>query len=149
MRKSGLVAVLVAFGVALFPALAWADATYHTTRISLSSSSGGYGVVVNAHANGPVVYAHEQYQLRGATPGVSYQVTLHIYAFNTTCAGNPDANIDSAVLTTNAAGNANGDHFFVPADAAGLAGSSGVIWTMTPSDGGPVFTSGCEVVTLD
>ncbi len=149
MRKSGLVAVLVAFGVALLPTTAWADATYHTTRIALSSTSGGYGVVVNAHTNGPVVYAHEQYQLRGATPGINYQVTLHIFAFNTTCSGDPVANIDSALLTTNAAGNANGDHVFTPADAAGLAGSSGVIWTMTPSNGGPVFSSGCEVVTLD
>jgi hypothetical protein len=148
MRKSGLVAVLVAFGVALLPATARADATYHTTRISLSSTSGGYGVVVNAHINGPTVYAHEQYQLRGATPGVSYQVTLHIYVFQTSCSGAP-FDLPAAVLTTNGAGNANGDHVFAPADAAGLAGSSGIIWTMTPSDGGPVFSSGCEVVTLD
>lgn len=76
-------------------------------------------------------------------------MTLHIFAFNTTCSGDPAATIDSAVLTTNAAGNANGYQVFTPTDAAGLAGSSGVIWTMTPSGGGPVFSSGCEVVTLD
>ena len=148
MRKSGLIVVLVAFSVAVLPATAWADATYQTTRISLTSSSDGHGVVVNAHMNGPTVYAHEQYQLRGATPGVSYQVTLHIYAFQTACSG-PAFDLPAAVLRTNGAGNANGDHVFVPADAAGLAGSSGVIWTMTPSDGGSVFSSGCEVVTLD
>jgi hypothetical protein len=151
MRRSRrLAAVLVAFGVALLPATAWADATYHTTRISLTSSAGGYGVVVNAHANGPMVYAHEQYQLRGAMSDASYQVTLHIFAFNPTCAGGvPDAVIDSAVLTTNGVGNANGKHVFTPSDAAGLAGSSGVIWTMTPVGGGPILSSGCEVVTLD
>ena len=45
-------------------------------------------MVVNAHANGPNVYAHEIYTLRHAVPG-TYQVVLNIEATSLSCGGAP------------------------------------------------------------
>lgn len=155
MRRSLLFGAVVALVAALGPAPAQADATYHSAHIVLSpiaGTTGGSGFVENAHANGPNVYAHEQYQLRQATPGTAYQVTLHIYVGDTTCQGAADANLDSAQLTTNAAGNAAGSAVFTPLDLenSGLPRNMphGVIWTMTAGNG-TGYTSGCETIVLD
>lgn len=153
MRRSLLVGTAVALGVALAPAPALADGTYHSAHIVLSpitGTTGGSGFVENAHANGPNVYAHEQYQLRQATPGATYQVTLHIYVADPTCQGAADLALPTAQLTTNAAGNAAGSAVFTPADAAGLPKNvpHGIVWTMTAANG-TGYTSGCETVVLD
>ena len=153
MRRSQLVGTAAALGVALAPAPALADATYHSAHIVLSpiaGTPGGSGFVQNAHANGPNVYAHEQYQLRHASPGATYQVTLHIYVADTGCEGAADLALPTAQLTTNPAGNAAGSAVFTPTDAAGLPKNvpHGIIWTMTAADG-TGYTSGCETVVLD
>jgi hypothetical protein len=153
MRRSLLVGAVVALLAALWPAQAQADATYHSAHIVLSPIVGttdGSGFVENAHANGPNVAAHEQYQLQHATPGTTYQVTLHIYLGDKTCQGDPDLVLPSAQLITNAAGNAAGSAVFTPEDAAGLPKlvEHGVIWTMTAGDG-TGYTSGCETIVLD
>jgi hypothetical protein len=153
MRRSLLVGAVVALIAALSPAHAQADATYHSTHIVLSpitGTTGGSGFVENAHANGPNVYAHEQYGLRHATPGTTYQVVLHIYMGDTACQGAADLVLPSAELATNAAGNAAGSAVFTPEDAAGLPKGvpHGVIWTMTAANG-TGYTSGCETIVLD
>ncbi len=152
MRSSLLVAALVTLA-AVSAAPAMADGTYHSAHIELSpvtGTSGGSGFVQNAHANGPNVYAHEQYQLRHATPGTTYQVTLHVYLGDTSCQGAADAELPTAQLTTNVAGNAAGSKVFTPVDAAGLPKNvpHGIVWTMTGDDG-TSYTSGCETVVLD
>jgi hypothetical protein len=151
MRKSLLFAALVTMGAALSPTSAVADATYHSAHVALlptAGTNGGSGFVENAHANGPNIYAHEQYQLQHATPGTSYQVTLHISVLDPTCSS-AATDLPTVVLTTNAAGNAAGSAVFTPADAAGLPkGSHGIIWTMSAGPG-MSYTSGCETVVLD
>jgi hypothetical protein len=138
---------------AVSTAPAVADGTYHSAHILLAPAAGtsaGSGFVENAHANGPNVAAHEQYQLRGAMADTDYQVTLHLYLTSPTCTGAADFNLDSAVLTTNAAGNAAGKAVFTPTDAAPLPKGVplGVVWTVSA---GPTstYTSGCETVVLD
>ena len=58
--------------------------------------------------------------------------------------------LEAAVLTTNAVGNASGFHVFTPADAAALPKGVplGIIWTMS-AEGGTSYASGCESIVLD
>lgn len=153
MRRLFGVGSSLAALLAVSAAPAVADATYHSAHILLTPTAGtseGSGFVQNAHANGPNVYAHEQYQLRHADPGQSYQVTLHVYVGDPSCTGTADLDLATAVLTTNAAGNGSGSAVFTPTDAAGLPKNvpHGIIWTMTA---GPTrsYSSGCETVVLD
>ncbi len=152
MRRTLLIAVAIMVAAALSSTGAAADATYHSAHILLlpdAGTQGGTGVVENAHANGPNVYAHEQYQLRHAAPGTSFQVALHVYVGDPACGGAAIA-LPTAALRTNAAGNAAGSAVFTPADAAGLpkAVPHGIVWTMT-AESGVGYTSGCETVVLD
>lgn len=152
MRKSLLVAAVVTMGAALWPTSASADATYHSTHIALlptAGTTGGSGFVENIHPDGPNVYAHEQYVLRHAAPGTSYQVTLHIDVGDPTCRS-ASVDLPSAVLRTNTAGNAAGSKVFTPADAAGLPKGvpHGIVWTVSAGQGRS-YASGCERVVLD
>ena len=152
MRRTLLIAVAIVVAAALSSTGAAADATYHSAHIVLlpdAGTQGGTGFVENAHANGPNVYAHEQYQLRHAAPGTSFQVALHVYVGDPAC-GDAAIDLPSAVLRTNAAGNAAGSAVFTPADAAGLPKGvpHGIVWTMT-AESGVGYTSGCETVVLD
>jgi hypothetical protein len=153
MRRSLLlVTVAVMCATTLSPTGAAADATYHSAHIVLlpdAGTQGGSGFVENAHANGPNVYAHEQYQLRDAAPGTSYQVALHVYVGDPGC-GVAALDLPTAVLVTNAAGNAAGYAVFTPADAAGLPKGvpHGIVWTMSAGPGAG-YTSSCETVVLD
>jgi hypothetical protein len=152
MRRTLLLAVAVVVAAALSSTGASADATYHSAHILLqpdAGTQGGTGFVENAHANGPNVYAHEQYQLRHAAPGTAFQVALHVFVNDPDC-GDAAIDIPTAVLRTNAAGNAAGSAVFTPADAAGLPTGvpHGIVWTMT-AQSGTGYTSGCETVVLD
>jgi hypothetical protein len=104
--------------------------------------------VENIHANGPNVYAHEQYVVNGAQPGTSYQVVLMVFASNTTCSGN-SLTIPTAVINTNVAGNGNAYHVFTPADADGLRGLtvSGKWFLMDGNTA--VYATSCGVIHLD
>ena len=137
--------------LALAPS-ALADAVYHSAHIALNpvgSAPLRSGFVENAHANGPNVFAHEQYVLNGASPNTTYTVTIHIAgASDTTCAA-PFLNLDTATMTTNSAGNASALHTFAPADVGGLANSTvHAYWTI--STGGSVaYQTSCQTITLD
>src|SRR5829696_8976759 len=79
--RTGLVVIAAAAVLGLaFAGTAAADSAYHTERLALRGVAGapGGGMVVNIHANGPNVYAHEIYTLSHAVPG-TYQVVLSIY----------------------------------------------------------------------
>src|SRR5829696_2139426 len=129
MRKMLVLVAAAGVLVLAFNGTAAADSVYHTERLALSGVSGaaGGGMVVNAHANGPNVYAHEIYTLRHAVPG-TYQVVLNIFATSLSCDGTP-IEIETAE------------------DAEGLRGSTvSIRWTVS---GPATYATGCTVVTLD
>jgi len=107
------------------------------------------GFVENIHADGPNVYAHENYVVNGAAPNTSYQVMLSIWIPNQSCSGDPDLQIPTAVVETNGAGDGKAQHVFTPEDADGLRGLTvSAIWVLWADDS-PAYATGCEVVTLD
>lgn len=146
-----VIAIVTAITLALSTVIGVrADAVYHTQRIPLQAvgTETGTGFVVNAHANGPRILAHENYSLIGAEPNSAYQVSLRIYVGDPTCSSTPFV-VPSEVLHTNAAGNAQAKHVFVPADAAGLRGAThGIQWQLT-LDGTVAFETSCSAVALD
>jgi hypothetical protein len=123
------------------------DRVYHTARIPLLPVGGapGGGKVINIHANGPRVFAHEVYLLKHAAPG-TYKVGIHIFTTSQTCSGST-LDLTTATLRTNGVGNGRADHKFTPADASGLRGHTvSAIWTV---DGPAHYATHCSVVTLD
>jgi hypothetical protein len=141
----GLVAVTL--GAAVLAGAAAADAVYHSERLELAGLAGapGGGMVVNVHTNGPQVYAHEIYTLRGAVPG-TYQVILNVFPTSLDCTGTALA-IPTATLDTNARGNGQADVKLTPEDVAGSRGMTfSLSWTVT---GPATYVTGCTVVVLD
>ncbi|TMK36971.1 MAG: hypothetical protein E6G58_03095 [Actinobacteria bacterium] len=151
---SGRLASAVAMAVLVVwlgagPALA--DGTYHTSQYAFAAVNGASirsGFVENIHADGPNVYAHEQYVLNGGDPGTTYQVVLMIFPGDPTCSGTAIV-IPTASLRTNAAGNGTAYHVFTPEDAGGLRGLTvGGMWFLV--DGGsPAYATACAPVELD
>ena len=148
--------VLVTFALAGIVVMAGAvsaraDRVYHSQHVALSPIGGAplrSGFVENIHADGPNVYAHEQYVVNGAEPGTTYQVVLMIFPLDTTCSSRP-ITIPTAVITTNAAGNGSADHVFTPADADGLRGLTvGGMWFLMNGNTAAYATS-CTTVHLD
>jgi hypothetical protein len=137
-------AILVATA---FAGTAGADSVYHTDQLVLHGVAGapGGGSVVNVHANGPEVFAHEIYTLRDAVPG-TYEVSLNLFATSLDCTG-AVASFPTATLTTNANGNGRADAKFTPEDAADLRGLTiSISWTVS---GPAMYATDCTVVTLD
>ena len=146
MRHILVIAATAALAAA-FVGTAAADRVYHTEHLELSGVGGapGGGMVVNIHANGPNVYAHEIYTLRKAVPG-TYQVVLNLFPTSLNCSGSSTA-IPTATITTNATGNGQADVKFTPADAAALRGMTiSIKWTVA---GPAMYVTTCTVVTLD
>ncbi|HYT78670.1 MAG TPA: hypothetical protein VEQ37_05345 [Actinomycetota bacterium] len=148
-------AVIAAVGVLalqLWSPGAHADQVYHSQKYALTPVDGAplrSGFVENIHANGPQVYAHELYVLKGASPASSYQVLLSIWVSNTECSGDPDLQVPSDVMSTNEIGNGWGQKIFTPEDADGLRGHTvSAVWQFL-LDGAPAYETGCEVLTLD
>ena len=149
MRSRCLFAALClgAAAAATFAGPATADRVYHTEHLQLSGVGGapGGGMVVNIHANGPNVYAHEIYVLRHALPG-TYQVQLTLFATSSDCTG-PSTAIPTAMLSTNARGNGRDDVKFTPGDVGDLRGTTvSIFWSLT---GPATYVTDCTVVTLD
>jgi len=143
--------VLAAMAVEAGALPAGADAVYHSQHIPLTPIDGAplrSGYVENIHADGPNVYAHEQYVLNGAEPNAAYQVILTIFPLDTTCSSTPIV-IPTATIATNAAGNGAAFHVFTPADADGLRGLTvGGIWTLM-NGSTAAYTTACATVHLD
>ena len=137
-----------------------ADAVYHTERLTLNAVGGaaGTGMVVNVHPNGPNRYAIENYQLRHADPGATYQVWLNLYLGAANCNGAPAVPIATAQILTNGAGNGTAQLVLAPENIAAANLVSGmsfpINWTVTQEDS---FThediktheTNCTVVELD
>ena len=129
-----------------------ADRVYHSTHYALTALNAAplrSGFVENIHANGPTIYAHEQYVLNGAAPNTTYHVVLMIFPGDTTCSGAPAVSIPTATIQTNTAGNGVAFHVFTPADADGLHGATvGGLWTVSAGSA-PDYQTGCATIVLD
>jgi len=147
----GAVAALTAGGVAT---PVEADGVYRTQHIDLQALDGAplrSGSVTNIHANGPVVYALEQYHVNGAAPRTTYEVMLELYVLDPQCSGDPAGVLPTASFTTNGAGNGHGKARFAPQDVAPFPKAPavhGVNWVLM--DGTTAaYETGCQQVVLD
>ena len=144
--------VAVAVVALVIVPVAAGDAVYHAQHIALTpvaTGEAGSGFVENIHANGPNVYAHEQYSLRQGLPLTTYDVVIHLSsATDTTCSA-PFLVLTTASITTNVAGNGSAYHVFTPADAGPLRGATWrAYWTLeTPA--GVAYTTSCQTIVLD
>ncbi len=150
-----ILAIALVLGAAFVaaPHLTFADQFFHTERIPLHAVGGASlhdGFVVNIHANGPQIFAHEGYVLVGAAPDTTYSVSLQIFLDDPTCSGASPLMVPTASFTTNAAGNGTADAVFHPGDVPQMLRNAthGIIWQF--STGGQVaFETACTAVTLD
>lgn len=157
-------ALTVILGLALMvPASAvpvLADQSFHTTRLPLALTEAGAaagqpvlraGQVVDIHANGPTVFAIEQYLLNGAKPTTDYQVFLSFYT-DTSCAPNGpyDFVLPGVTLTTDAHGDANGQARNTPADIPLILHDTdwGIVWTFV-GGGVPAYSTACVQMHID
>ena len=150
MRRS-LIGFAVVAALAIVPVAA-GDGVYQTQKYPFTPvavAEHGSGFIENIHANGPIVYAHEQYALRGALPQTTYDVNIHVSApADTTCAS-PILTAVTATFTTNPAGNGNAYHVFTPTDVGPLRDTTvHVFWTIT-TGATLAYTTPCETIRLD
>jgi opacity protein-like surface antigen len=149
MRRILLAVAVVALVIV---SAASADAVNHSQHISLTpvaAGEAGSGFVENIHANGPNIYAHEQYSLNNGSPLTTYEVLIHLSApADTTCSA-PFLVLTTASFTTNVAGNGSANHVFTPTDAGPLRGATWrAYWTLeTPA--GVAYTTSCQTIVLD
>jgi hypothetical protein len=137
-----------------------ADQSNHTTRLPVwltpAGEAAGHttlraGQVVNIHANGPVVFAIENYLLNGAKPMTTYAVVLGFYTGS--CEGAfafPFPN--GTTLTTDANGNAHGQARITPEQVAsfGLHNTDwGIVWTFVDGAGVAAYSTNCADVHID
>ena len=128
-----------------------ADRFYHSQHLELQpvgASPLDSGFVENIHVNGPNVYGHEIYVLKGAAPNTTYQVTLLLYPFDPSCTTVP-AVVPTARLTTNGVGNGQADFVFRPGDVPPEIRNAthGIRWTVTGP--GSSYETACSAVRLD
>jgi hypothetical protein len=155
---AALAAGLLLLSVGVAPVAA--DQSNHTEhlRVSLTAAgaASGYpelraGQVVNIHAQGPTVFAIEDYLLNGAMPSTSYDVVLGFYAGS--CSGPfafPFAN--GVVLATDAHGDAHGQARITPGEVAsfGLHDTDwGIVWTFVDPSGVVAYATPCTDVHID
>ncbi len=117
-QRIAFVVVLVVIALTLAAPAAFADAVYHSQHIALMPAGSlplRTGFVENIHTNGQVIFAHENYVLNGAEPNAAFQVVLMLYA-STDCSGAPMAELPTAVINTNVAGNGKAQGVFKLAD---------------------------------
>jgi hypothetical protein len=140
---------MAAIAVVLGTGPASADQLYHSGHYAFAPTGGAplrSGFVENIHPDGPNVFAHEQYVVNGALPNTTFQVWLTVS--DATCSTVLFA-MQTATITTNAAGSGSAFHVFTPADAAGLRGQTiGGTWALT-TGGAPEYVTACSVVQLD
>ena len=152
VATSSIVTLVVA-ALTLIP-VALADAVFHSTHADLRPVGGAplrSGFVQIDHANGPVVFAHDNYVLNGASPNTTYTVTLHLsFAADTTCSS-PFVDAPVAQLETNDAGNGKADAVFTPEGIGALGVHNSTVHVVfTIGSGNTVaYTTGCLTAQLD
>jgi len=152
IRHSLAAGALALLTAALLTPTASADRIYHSEHIALIPVGGATlesGFVENIHPNGPQVYAHEIYSLKGAAPETTYLVFLLVHLGDPGCDASTAANFGSTELTTNGAGNGTADRFIPSVPDAIRNQTHGVRWEVTTLDGTLVYRTDCTNVTLD
>jgi hypothetical protein len=143
--------VLGALAVLAVPASAAADQGFHTLHADLVPVGGAplkSGFVNDIHTNGVVNSALERYQLVGASPNTSYQVTIHLYLFDPTCSTAPLV-FPTTTLTTNENGNGEAKAGFPAGPPSPLAGFvHGILWELSVGST-VVYKTACYPLTLD
>ena len=143
-------AFVAAVGALLLPASASADRVYHSEHLPLVSASGvHHGFVQNIHPNGPQVYAHEIYSLKGALPNTTYQVFLLVHLGDQGCDSTTAENFGFTELSTNARGNGTADRFIPSVPEAIRDQTHGVRWEVRTTGGTLAYQTACTNVTLD
>jgi hypothetical protein len=154
MRKT---TAMLAAGTALlavgWPTAAVADQTYPTQKYPLSAvgdAPEARGSVINVHANGPVVYGQERYQLAGAAPSTTYDVTLELFA-DAECGSAALPPIPTASLTTNRAGVGQAKATFFAQDVAPLVPEPRTLWGVwrLSAAGVVAYQTECHAINLD
>jgi hypothetical protein len=151
-RRASAITILVALGMMALAPAALADQVYHTEKLAFEPVGDAPlrdGFVVNIHPNGPQIYAHEIYTLKGAEQNTTYQVFLTAHVLDEDCSEDATFTLEMAALETNAAGNGKASAKFTPGDVEGLRGMThGILWTVTLG-GTTVYTTACTAVALD
>jgi hypothetical protein len=145
---------MAAIVVLMVAAPAAADQAHHTTRSTFHAVGDAplrSGVIVNIHADGPNVFAHEVYTLNGAVPTTTFQVVAHVYFVDLSCGGDPNVSLPIGELTTNRAGNAAGDIVLSleAANALGFRNGTGADRWEILLDGEVVYASDCTLAIAD
>jgi hypothetical protein len=146
------IVLVAAFGALLLPASASADRVYHSEHLPLTAVGGAplhHGFVENIHPNGPQVYAHEIYSLKGALPNTTYQVFLLVHLGDQGCDSTTATNFGFTELSTNARGNGTTDRFIPSVPEAIRNQTHGVRWEVRTTSGTLVYQTVCTNVTLD
>jgi hypothetical protein len=150
MRIIGLIVAVIA-ALAVVPA-ANGDAIYHSQHIPLApvaADESGSGFVENIHANGPKVFAHEEYVLSGALPLTTYSVELHVFS-DAACSTSPALpTIATAAVSTNPAGNGSAYAVFTPAAAMPIRHRTVyAYWTLSTNEA-VAYKTTCQTIQLD
>jgi hypothetical protein len=132
---------------------AWADQAYHTERLPFEAVNGDpvlrSGHVINAHSNGPIRYAREDYMVNGAAPNETYDVVIQVF-FGESCEGDPNLALPTAQILTNANGQGHASHVFVPDDVAPFNPPLTVHARWVLERGGATqYETQCTVINLD
>jgi hypothetical protein len=129
---------------------ALADQSFHTLKAPLSPVGGAplrSGWVSDSHANGPIIGAHEEYHLNGASPNTTYQVVIQFYSGVTGCPG-VGFPVLTAHFTTNAAGNGNANWTFPGGPPAPVTQNS-AIWQLVGPGNVVAYQTDCQLVLID
>ena len=152
MRSPRRILVLAVVSAAALLALATpalADQAFHTLKAPLSAVGNAplhSGWVSDSHANGPIIGAHEEYHVSGASPNTTYQVVIQFYAGVTGCPGGAVA-LPTASFTTNASGNGNADWVFPGGPPAPITQNS-AIWQLVGPGNVVAYQTDCQLVLI-
>lgn len=154
-RFGRVIALALAIALVLATAASTvADQTHHTTRSEFHAVGDAplkSGFILNIHANGPNVFAHEVYSLNGAIPNTTFQLVAHVYLDDLSCGGAPSVSLPIGEITTSGAGNVTDDIVLSleAANALGFRNVTGADLWQVLLDGEVVYQSECTLATAD
>jgi hypothetical protein len=148
-RRILILAVASAAALLALTTTALADQAFHTLKAPLSAVGNAplhSGWVSDSHANGPIIGAHEEYHVNGASPNTTYQVVIQFYPGVTGCPGGAVA-VPTASFTTNASGNGNADFVFPGGPPAPITQNS-AIWQLVGPGNVVAYQTDCQLVLI-
>ena len=148
-RRILILAVVSAAALLALTTTARADQAFHTLKAPLSAVGNAplhSGWVSDSHANGPIIGAHEEYHVNGASPNTTYQVVIQFYPGVTGCPGGAVA-LPTASFTTNASGNGNANWVFPGGPPAPITQNS-AIWQLVGPGNVVAYQTDCQLVLI-